>query len=233
MEWIWQGIVAAFKLLLSGDPDVIAITLLTLRVTGSGTLVSVLFGVPLGTLLALKTFPGKNFLLSLVNTGMGLPPVVVGLWVSIFLWRSGPLGFLNMMYTPTAMIIAQTILAGPVVAALTCAALQQTSPKLRLQIQALGATRFQYVWFLLKEIRYSLLAAIIAGFGTAVSEVGASMAVGGNIYGQTRVLTTATVLEVSKGRFDMAIALSVILCILAYGATVSLTIFQQKQRGGS
>lgn len=233
MEMIWQGILTAFKLLLAGDPEIIEITLLTLRVSCTGTLISVLIGIPLGTLLALKSFPGRRFLLSLANAGMGLPPVVVGLWVSIFLWRSGPFGFLNIMYTPTAIVIAQAILAAPVVAALTAAALQQTDPKIRLQIQALGANRRQYVWLLLKEIRYSLMAAIIAGFGTVVSEVGASMAVGGNIHGQTRVLTTATVLEISKGQFGNAIALSIILCILAYSATMFLTILQQKQQGGS
>ena len=232
MEMIWQGIKAAIHLLLTGDPEVVAITLLTLKISITGTLISLFIGIPLGTLLALKPFPGRRFALSVINTGMGLPPVVVGLWVSIFLWRSGPFGFLNIMYTPTAIIIAQAIIASPIIAALTCAALQQTDPKLRLQIQSLGTTRLQYTWLLLNEVRFSLLAAIIAGFGAVVSEIGASMAVGGNIQGQTRVLTTATVLEVSKGNFDIAIALSIILCLLAYGATLGLTLLQQKQQGG-
>jgi tungstate transport system permease protein len=195
-------------------------------------LISLLIGVPLGTLLALSRFPGRNVLMSLVNTSMGLPPVVVGLWVSIFLWRSGPLGSLNILYTPTAMIIAQAIIASPVVLGLTAAAIQQTSPKLRLQIRALGATNLQFLWLLLKEIRFSLLAAIIAGFGAVVSEVGASQMVGGNIKGQTRVLTTATVLEVSKGNFDVAIALTIVLSLLAYGVTLWLTLLQQKRQGG-
>ncbi|MDR3584155.1 MAG: ABC transporter permease [Desulfosporosinus sp.] len=232
MDMIWQGIKAALHLLLTGDPEVLDITLLTIKISISGTLISLLIGIPFGTLLALRPFPGRRFVLSIVNAGMGLPPVVVGLWVSIFLWRSGPLGFLNIMYTPIAMIIAQVIIATPVIAALSCAALQQTDPKLRLQIQALGTTRVQYIWLLLKEVRFALLAAIIAGFGHIVSEIGASMAVGGNIQGQTRVLTTATVLEVSKGNFDIAIALSIILCLLAYGATVGLTHLQQRQQGG-
>jgi tungstate transport system permease protein len=171
-------------------------------------------------------------LMSLVNTSMGLPPVVVGLWVSIFLWRSGPFGSLNILYTPTAMIIAQAIIASPVVLGLTAAAIQQTSPKLRLQIRALGATNLQFLWLLLKEIRFSLLAAIIAGFGAVVSEVGASQMVGGNIKGQTRVLTTATVLEVSKGNFDVAIALTIVLSLLAYCVTLWLTLLQQKRQGG-
>lgn len=231
MDMIWQGILAAIHLLITGDPEVLTITLLTLKVSGIATFLSLLIGIPLGTVLGLKTFPGHQIIMSLVNTGMGLPPVVVGLWVSIFLWRSGPFGFLNIMYTPIAMIIAQAIIASPLVIGLTSAALQQTDSKLRLQIKALGTTRFQYLWLLLKEVRFSILAAIIAGFGAVVSEVGASMAVGGNVKDQTRVLTTATVLEVSKGNFDIAIALSIILCLLAYFTTVFLTILQQKKQG--
>ncbi|HVJ49354.1 ABC transporter permease [Desulfitobacterium sp.] len=231
MEMIGQGILAAFHLLLTGDPEVLKITLLTLKVSGTATFISLLIGIPLGTLLALKEFPGRQFFLSLVNTGMGLPPVVVGLWVSIFLWRSGPFGYLDIMYTPIAMIIAQAIIASPLVVGLTSAALQQTDPKLRLQIKALGTTRLQYLWLLLKEVRFSIMAAIIAGFGAVVSEVGASMAVGGNIKDQTRVLTTATVLEVSKGNFDIAIALSIILSLLAYFITLFLTLLQQKKQG--
>ncbi len=231
MELIWQGITAALKLLATGDAEVIGITLLTLQVSGTATFISLILGIPLGTFLALKQFPGRRFVLSLVNTGMGMPPVVVGLWVSIFLWRSGPLGFLNIMYTPTAIIMAQAIIAAPVVVALTSAAIQQTDPKLRLQIRALGASNFQYLWLILKEVRFSLLAAVIAGFGAVVSEVGASMAVGGNIKGYSRVLTTATVLEVSKGNFDIAIALSIILSLLAYLVTLALTLFQQQRQG--
>lgn len=231
MELIWQGIKEAFRLLLTGDPEVVEIVLSTLQVSGTATIISVIIGVPLGTLIALNSFPGRKFTLSLVNTGMGMPPVVVGLWVSIFLWRSGPFGFLNILYTKTAMIIAQAIIASPVVVGLTAAAIGQTDPKLRLQIRALGANGFQYLWYLLREVRFSLFAAIIAGFGAVVSEIGASMMVGGNIKGMTRVLTTATTLEVSKGNFDLAIALSIILMLLAYGVTFWLTQLQQKQQG--
>lgn len=231
MELIWEGIVKAFQMLLTGDPEVFAITWLTLQVSGTATLISLVLGVPLGTLLALSSFPGRRFLLSLVNAGMGLPPVVVGLWVTIFLWRSGPFGALNILYTPAAIIIAQAVIASPIVIGLTSAAIQQLDPKLRLQIRALGATRLQYLWFLVKETKYSLLAAVIAGFGAVVSEVGASMMVGGNIKGQTRVLTTATVMEVSKGNFDVAIALSVILAVLSYLVTLWLTLLQQKRQG--
>ena len=167
--------------------------------------------------------------MSIVNTGMGMPPVVAGLWISILLWRSGPLGSLNLIYTPTAIIIAQAVIASPIVVGLTSAAISQVDPKLRLQIKALGATKLQYLWFLLKEARFSLLAAVIAGFGAVVSEVGASMMVGGNVKGLSRVLTTATVMEVSKGNFDVAIALSAILVLVSYLTTLWLTVLQQKR----
>lgn len=229
MDLIIEGLRKAIYMLITGDPEVYQITFLTLQVSGTATLISLLMGIPFGTLLALTNFPGRRLLLSLVNTGMGLPPVVAGLWISILLWRSGPLGFLNLLYTPTAIIIAQAVIAAPIVVGLTSAAIQQIDPKLRLQIKALGTTKLQYLWFLLKEARFSLLAAIIAGFGAVVSEVGASMMVGGNVKGLTRVLTTATVMEVSKGNFDVAIALSAVLVLLAYLTTLWLTLLQQKR----
>lgn len=227
MELIWNGLVQAFKLLFTLDPEVLEVTLLTLKVSGTATLISVLIGVPLGGLLALSKFPGRNFLVSLSNFGMGLPPVVVGLWVSIFLWRSGPLGFMDIIYTPYAMIIAQAIIASPIVTSFTLAAIQQINPQLRLQLIALGANRLQMMRYLVKEAKLGLLAAVMAGFGGVISEVGASQMVGGNIEGMTRVLTTATVMEVSKGDFDYAIALSIILLLLAYGVTAILTAVQQ------
>lgn len=232
MDVIWQGLIKAFYMLKSGDPEIWRITWLTLRVSATATLLGLLIGVPLGTLLALTRFPGRRLAVSIVNTSMGLPPVVVGLWVTIFLWRSGPLGQFNLIYTPTAIIIAQAIIASPIIIGLTSAAIQQIDPKMRLQIKALGATRVQYVWYLLKEARFSLLAAVIAGFGAVISEVGASMMVGGNIKGETRVLTTATVMEVSKGNFDVAIALSVLLALLSYVITLGLTLMQQKRQEG-
>lgn len=228
MELIWQGIKEALRLLLTGDPEVVEIVLSTLQVSGVATFISVLIGIPAGTFIALYRFPGRKFIMSLVNTGMGMPPVVVGLWVSIFLWRSGPFGFLNILYTKSAMIIAQAIIASPVVVGLTVAAIGQMDPKLILQIRALGGNSIQTLWVLMKEVRFSLLAAIIAGFGAVVSEIGASMMVGGNIKGMTRVLTTATSLEVSKGNFDIAIALSILLMLLAYGVNFWLTQLQQK-----
>ena len=229
MDLIIEGLKKAIHMILTGDPEVLRITLLTLQVSGTATLISLIIGIPFGTVLALKRFPGRDFLMSIVNTGMGMPPVVAGLWISILLWRSGPLGSLNLIYTPTAIIIAQAVIASPIVVGLTSAAISQVDPKLRLQIKALGATKLQYLWFLLKEARFSLLAAVIAGFGAVVSEVGASLMVGGNVKGLSRVLTTATVMEVSKGNFDVAIALSAILVLVSYLTTLWLTVLQQKR----
>lgn len=230
MELIVEGIRKAFWLLVTGDPEVIGITLLSLRVSGLATLVSLVIGVAAGTLVALTRFPGRGFVVSLINTGMGLPPVVVGLFVTILLWRSGPLGFLGMLYTPGAMILAQAVIATPIVMGITLAAMQQLPKKLRLQILALGATRLQLVWILTKEARLPLLAAVMAGFGGVISEVGASIMVGGNIKGYSRVLTTATVMETSRGNFDTAIALGIILLALAFAVNLVLTHIQQKER---
>ncbi len=230
MNIILDGIIKAFGLLLSLDREVIGITLLSLQVSCTATLVSVALGVTAGTALALTSFPGRKFVVSLVNTGMGLPPVVVGLFVTIFLWRNGPLGNLGILYTPMAMIIAQTIIATPIVTGISLAAMQHLPQKLRLQIVALGATRFQTVCMLVREARLPLLAAVMAGFGGVISEVGASIMVGGNIKGYSRVLTTATVMETGRGNFDVAIALSVILLLLSYTVNLVLTNVQQKKR---
>ncbi len=230
MDLIFEGTKKALWLLLTLDPEVLGVTLLSLQVSGAATGISLLIGISTGTFLALTTFPGKKFVVSLVNTGMGLPPVVVGLFVTIFLWRSGPFGFLGILYTPTAMVVAQTIIAAPIVTGISLAAMQQLPANLRLQILALGATRGQMVWMLVKEARLPLLAAVMAGFGGVISEVGASIMVGGNIKGYSRVLTTATVMETSRGNFDVAIALGLILLLLAYLVNLLLTHIQQRQR---
>jgi len=208
--------------------EVVQITLLSLQISGAATIISLLIGLPLGTFLALSNFMGRNSLLSLVNTGMGLPPVVVGLAVAMILWRSGPLGNLNLIYTPTAIVIAQIIIAAPVVTGLTAAALQSLDPRLRLQLLGLGASRWQMVGELWREARLPLLAALMAGFGSVISEIGASMMVGGNIRYQTRVLTTAIVLETSKGNFDVAIQLSLLLLALTFSVNYALTRIQQR-----
>jgi tungstate transport system permease protein len=175
-------------------------------------------------------FPGRSLVVSLINTGMGLPPVVVGLFVTIFLWRSGPLGFLELLYTPAAMIIAQLVIAFPIVAGLTMTAFQGLNPNLRLQLLGIGASTPQLLWLLCKEARLPMLAAVMAGFGGIISEVGASMMVGGNIRGQTRVLTTATVLETGKGNFEIAIALGLILLALTFVVNLLLTQIQQREQ---
>jgi tungstate transport system permease protein len=230
MELILEGVKKAFWLLITFDSEVMGITLLSLRVSGIATLISLVLGVGVGAIVALTRFPGRRFVVSLINTGMGLPPVVVGLFVSIFLWRNGPLGFLGLLYTPTAIITAQAIIATPIVMGITLAAMQQLPKKLRLQILALGATRVQLLWMLIREARLPLLAAVMAGFGGVISEVGASIMVGGNIKGYSRVLTTATVMETSRGNFAMAIALSIILLLLAYAVNLILTHIQQRER---
>ena len=230
MDLILEGIKKAFWLLVTFDPEVMNITLLSLRVSGTATLISLLIGISTGTMVALSDFPGKKIVIGLINTGMGLPPVVVGLFVTIFLWRNGPLGFLGILFTPTAMIVAQAVIASPIVMGITLASIQNLPKKLRLQILALGASRFQMVWILIKEARLLLLAAVMAGFGGVISEIGASIMVGGNIKGYSRVLTTATVMETSRGNFDVAIALGVILLLLAYCINLILTHIQQRER---
>jgi tungstate transport system permease protein len=224
------SVVQAVGLLLRGDAETWRVTLLSLQVSLAATAISLLVGVPLGTWLALTRFPGRGLALALVNTGMGMPPVVAGLVISILLWRSGPLGALRLLYTPTAIVIAQVVLALPIVVGLSAAAVQQLNPRLRLQILALGATRTQYLWLLVREARLPLIAAVMAGFGAVISEVGAAMMVGGNIQGQTRVLTTAIVLETSKGNFDLALALGLILLALVYAVNLALTAIQQRGR---
>lgn len=210
--------------------EVFEITFLSLQVSTIATLVSLLIGLPFGTWLALGTFRGRSLILSIINTGMALPPVVVGLVVAMMLWRSGPFGDLKLIYTPWAIIIAQTVIAAPVVTGLTAAALEALDPRLQQQLLGLGASRLQMILYLWREARLPLLAALMAGFGAVISEVGASMMVGGNIKGQTRVLTTAIVLETSKGEFDFALSLSVLLLVITYLINFALTWIQQKSQ---
>ena len=209
--------------------DIFEITLLSIQVSLIATGISLFIGLPLGTWLALRNqLRGRSIMLSIINTGMALPPVVVGLFVAMTLWRSGPLGDLHLIYTPAAIVIAQTIIAAPIVTGLTASALQQLDPRLRLQLLGLGASPVQTVIALWREARLPLMAALMAAFGSVISEVGASMMVGGNIRHQTRVLTTAIVLETGKGEFQNAISLSIILLILAYLVNLGLTLIQQR-----
>ena len=230
MELIWQGLVKAVELVFGFDAEVWSITWRSLQISGYATLISLLIGMPLGIALALARFPGRSATVAAINTGMGLPPVVVGLFISIFLWRSGPLGFLELIYTPAAMILAQVIIAFPIIAGLTMASFQALDPKLALQLLGIGVSTPQLLWLLCKEAKLPLLAAIMAGFGGVISEVGASMMVGGNIRGETRVLTTATVLETGKGNFEIAIALGSILLALTFAINFLLTRIQQREQ---
>ena len=230
MDLIWDGLREAFRILGTGDRDVWQTALRSLLISGSATAIALVIGIGAGAALAFGRFPGRNLSVTLVNTGMGLPPVVVGLIVAILLWRSGPFGALHLIYTPAAMVIAQTVIAAPLVTGFTVAALGALPPRLRPQLYALGASRLQMLWLVLLEARLPLLAAIMAGFGAAVSEVGASLMVGGNLAGETRVLTTSVVLEVQRGDFDTAIALSLILLVMIFAVNFVLTSVQQRQR---
>ena len=198
--------------------------------SGVAIVVSMVLGVPVGIFLGLHRLPGRQLLVTLVNTGMGLPPVVVGLVVFLLLARAGPLGSLELLYTPTAMILAQVVIAWPLVVGVTLAAIQGLDARLRLQILSLGASPSQLYWKLVREARLSLVAALAAGFGSIISEVGAVMMVGGNIRGETRVMTTAIVLETRQGNFGLAIALSVVLLLIALGVNWLFTWVQQRGR---
>lgn len=224
MEEILAGLEQAIRLLLSIDPQVSRIVQLSLRVSGLALLISTLLGIPLGAWLGLRKFRGRGLLVVFIYTGMGFPPVVVGLFVYLLLSRSGPLGVLNWLYTPSAMVLAQVVISLPLVAGFTMAAVMGVDPELRTQLLSLGATERQATWALLREARLGVLVAIVAGFGSIISEVGAVMMVGGNIERSTRVLTTAIVLETSKGNFDLAIALGIILLSIAF--LVNLLMFR-------
>jgi len=231
VDLILAGLRDAVRLLVTGDAEIWAVLWFSVRVSGAATGLALAVGVPLGVVLALGRFPGRRLAVTLVNAGMGVPPVVVGLFVSILLWRSGPLGDLELLYTPTAIVIAQALIATPIVTGITLAAVQQVPESFRLQMLALGASRAQMVWLVLREARLPMLTAVMAGFGGVISEIGASLMVGGNIRGQTRTLTTATVLETSRGNFETAIALSLLLLALIVLVNWALTAIQQRRAG--
>lgn len=230
MDILWDGLTGALRLLVSGDEDTWRITLLSVRVSLTATVVALVLGVPLGSLVALRRFSGRGLALAAANTGMGLPPVVVGLFVTVLLWRSGPLGAFGLLYTPTAMIIAQAAIATPIVVALVAAALQQVDPDFLVQMTALGGSRLRAYLALLSEARLGLLVTAMAAFGAVVSEVGAALMVGGNIEGETRVLTTAAVLATSRGQFALAIAFGLVLLGIAFLVNLCLTVVQQRSR---
>jgi tungstate transport system permease protein len=215
--------------LADGGPEVAQILLLTLRVAASGLLLGLAAGVPAGLALALGRFRGRRVVVGLANAGMGLPPVLAGLIIALLFWRSGPLGGLELMYTPAAMILAQALIAIPVIVSLTTAGIQQLGEELPDQLRALGASRRQLAWLLLKEARLPLVAAAMAAAGRLIAEVGAATIAGGNLRGETRVLTTAMVMEVRQGHFALALALGMVLLLLALAVNGALTLLQQRR----
>ncbi len=221
-----QGLVQAIELILSGDPALMEIIWLSLRVSGIALFISTLIGVPVGAWLGLNPVRGRGLITAILYTGMGLPPVVVGLFVYLMLSRSGPFGPLGWLFTPRSMIVAEVIISFPLVAGLTMTAVQAVDPNLRLQVRSLGATGRQETWMVLRESRIGVIAAIVAAFGSIISEVGAVMLVGGNIEGKTRTLTTAIVLNTRQGDFTLAMALGVILLALAFAANAALLRLQ-------
>lgn len=229
MEALWEGLKEALRLIFTGDATLREIAWRTIVVSGSATLLSMAVGVPAGYVLARSRFPGRTIFLGAVNTGMGIPPVVVGLVVWLMLVRSGPFGDFELIYTKRAMIIAQFVIALPLVIGFTSAAMQSLPEELPDLLATLGAGPLRKLWLLAREAQLGILAAVMAGFGGVISEVGASMTVGGNLAGNTRVLTTAIVTETSRGKNANAMALGIILLAMAFAVNLVLTLVQQRR----
>ena len=228
MTSILESFSRAFSLILHLNAELLGIILLSIRVSGTALVVSTFFGLPLAALLGFKKFPLKGLTISILNTFMGLPPVVVGLFVYLLLSRSGPLGFMALLYTPTAMIVAQTILAFPIVTSLSHSAIISVDPIIKQASMTLGATPYQVSLTIIREARYGILSAIIAAFGRVMAEVGAILIVGGNIAGFTRVMTTTIALETDKGNFELALALGIILLTISLLINSALYLIQKK-----
>ncbi len=233
MQPVISGILQGFQLLFTGDRALWQIILTSAQVSGAALVVSALIGIPCGAVLGLKNFRGKRIVQSIIYTGMGIPPVVVGLFVYLFLSRNGVLGSLNQTWIPDlftipAMVIAQILIATPLIVGYTMSAVAEVSPDLRIQLRSLGASRIQATAAILSEARLGVVVAIVGGLGSIISEVGAVMMVGGNIQGSTRVLTTAIMLESRQGNFGMAIGLGIVLLILAFIINAGLAQLQGK-----
>ncbi|GAB5047184.1 ABC transporter permease [Thermodesulfovibrio sp. TK110] len=228
MNFIVESFKQAFYLILHLDKELVEIIFLSLRVSLTALLIATILGIPFGAFLGLKNFLGRNALITLVNTFMGLPPVIVGLFLYLMLSRSGPLGFLSLLYTPSAMIIAQSILAFPIVAAITHSSIVKVDPALKLAAKTLGATSFQIAVTVIKEARYGIMAGVCAALGRVMAEVGAILIVGGNIAGYTRVMTTTIALETDKGNFELAMALGIILLLISFTINIVLFLIQKK-----
>jgi len=229
LDFIVEGIRKAFQLIFTFDSEIFSIVLLSLRVSLIAVILASLLGVYLGFLMAVKEYWGKRFSVSLVNTLLALPTVVIGLIVYSLISRRGPLGVFGLLYTPSAMIIGQFILAVPIIIALTHSAVQGIDKRVRNTALTLGATEAQSAWMVIKEARYAVLAAVITGFGRVIAEVGAAMMLGGNIKESTRVMTTAIALETAKGEFGFAIALGIVLLLVAFSINILLHYFQSKR----
>lgn len=230
MHSIIYGFIGAGKLILTINSELLSIIFLSLKVSGSALIIATLLGLPLGAALAWRRVPLRGLIISLINTGMGLPPVVAGLFLYLLLSRSGPLGSLGLLYTPTAMVIVQAILACPIVASLSHAAIVRVDPVIRQAAITLGATPLQEVLTVIREARYGIMAGVMAGLGRAMAEVGAVIIVGGNIAGYTRVMTTTIALETDKGDFELAIALGLILLLISLAINVGLRFLQRLGR---
>lgn len=216
-----EALATAFSLIASGDPDLMQIIGLSLRVTMTAVLIACVAGLPIGAVLALTRFPGRGAAIVVLNALMGLPPVVAGLIVYLLLSRSGPLGSLSLLFTPTAMIIAQTLLILPIIISLTRSVVEDLWTEYSDQLRSLGASRLDAVPTVLWDGRVSLLTGVLAGFGRASAEVGAVLIVGGNIAGHTRTMTTAITLETNRGNLGLAVALGLIL----FALTIMLNAF--------
>jgi len=228
MDSLISGLTKAFSLILHLNPELLGIIYLSLKVSGLALVTATLFGLPTGALLGLSRFPGQSASVSVMNTLMGLPPVVVGLFVYLLLSRKGPLGFMGLLYSPPAMILAQTILAFPIVASLCHSAIINIDPIIRQAATTLGATPGQVTITIIREARYGIMSAVIAAFGRVMAEVGAILIVGGNIAGYTRVMTTTIALETDKGNFELALALGIILLSISFVINVLLHVIQRK-----
>jgi tungstate transport system permease protein len=228
MDSILSGFSQAFTLIVHLNPELFGIIFLSLVISGIALLIAIMVGLPAGSFIGLKKFPGRGLAVSSVNTFMGLPPVVVGLFVYLLLSRKGPLGFMGLLYSPSAMVIAQTILAVPIVTALCHSAVANVDPLIRQAARTLGATPLQETLAVIHEARYGIYSAVIAAFGRVMAEVGAILIVGGNIAGYTRVMTTTIALETDKGNFELALALGIILLAISFIVNAALHAVQRK-----
>ena len=225
---IWHGLTKAIELIISLDPEVLEIAGRSLRISVASTFLASLLCIPLSSLIHFHRFPGKRILINLIQTFFSIPTVAIGLFVFVLFSRAGPLGGLNLLFTPTVMVLGQMILITPILLGLTISALSGVDKAILDTARSLGASGFQTAVVVLREARFAVTAAVIMGFGRAISEVGLALMVGGNIRGFTRVITTAISLETSKGDLELSIALGIILIFIALVVNIALNRIQQR-----